>query len=215
MTTTSVSVEEAGKTAADADFRWGALIAAGVVCSLLTVPAYLLLANVDSVGAFGAAGLLLGVWGLLISTAGFSVTWWQLAKTRSAARASQQAITNLKREFRSFDVITELRTAKAAAEETRSHIGASRWTDAFHSYDRARVSLTKMVSVRDGLSATDVDLARDYITSCVDGSQSVKRLSEDEQADVSKEILYDRLTSLDGFLISIEYSMKDAFHGRQ
>lgn len=172
------------------------------------------LAQYPALGPFGAAGLFLGLWGLIASLLGFSVTWWQLSKTHGAARAAQRAVGNLKREFRSFDVITELRTAKASAEETRSHIDASRWQEAYGSYNRTRVSLTKMVSVRDGLQPDDLDLARDFITTCVDGAQSAKRLQEDGAAEVSRDILDDRLTELDGFLIKIEYSMKDSIHGR-
>lgn len=163
--------------------------------------------------AIGAYGFFIGLWGLAVSVAGFAVTWAQLVKTQSAASAAEYAVGRLKREFGSFDVVTELRTAKAAAEEAESHVRASRWVDASSAYSRARASLTKMVSVKDGLAVEQCDVARDFITTCVDGYHATQRLASDPDADVSLDILKSRLTDLDTFLIEVEFGLKASMNG--
>ncbi|WP_156389216.1 hypothetical protein [Brevundimonas sp. Root1423] len=161
----------------------------------------------------GAYGFFIGLWGLVISVAGFFITWWQLVKTQSAASAAANAIVRLKKEFGSFDVVTELRTAKAAAEDAEAHVGASRWADASSAYSRARASLTKMVSVKDGLASEQADIARDFITTCVDGYHATQKLLADANADVSLDLLKSRLIDLDTFLIEVEFSLKASMNG--
>ena len=164
----------------------------------------------DSVGAYG---FFVGLWGLVISVAGFAVTWAQLVKTQSAASAATNAIGRLKKEFGSFDVVTELRTAKAAAEDAEAHVGASRWVDASSAYSRARASLTKMVSVKDGLAVEQADAARDFITTCVDGYHATQKLASEPDANISLDILKSRLIDLDTFLIEVEFSLKASMNG--
>jgi len=167
----------------------------------------------STLGLSGGWGLILSVWGLLLSIGGFTVTWWQLSRTRTSAAAAARAISRLKRDFGSFDVVTEARTARLYAEAAQSHSAGQRWAEALYSYNSIRTSLTKMVSVSDALSSEQYEIARDYIATFLDACQSIENLKDVDPDKLSAELLNYKLRELDGFLINVEYSLKDAIRG--
>lgn len=170
-------------------------------------------AEPDAIGMIGSIGFLFGAWGILLSVGGFGLTWWQLQRTRRAASAVAEAMVGLKREFNSFDVITEVRTARGYAEATQGHVISARWGDALASYNNARASLNKVVAVRGVLSEQNLERARDYISEALATCSSIERMQRDSSDFVSIDIINDKLRELDGFLIELEYSMKDAIRG--
>ena len=164
----------------------------------------------QSLGWANASGLMIGVWGLAVSIVGFALTMWQLQRTQSAAAAVGSAMVRLKQDFASFDVITELRTARAAGEAIQSHVSCDRWGEAFQGYNIVRASLKKISVAHGGLTSEQRGIVQDHIASCLDACTSIERLMPDSVSELSKEVLNNNLRNMDNFLIEIEFSLKDA-----
>jgi len=172
-------------------------------------------ANTNLSSTVGALGAVFSIWGLAISIAGFGLTWWQLSRTQRAASAVAAAVARLKRDFGAFDVITELRTAQASAQETQGHIDGMRWELAIAGYNKTRASLMKMVAVRDGLSGARAEAAKDFIGEGLDACQNIEGLSTSSPQSIPRQALNMRLRELDNFLISVEFELKDAIRGNE
>lgn len=146
----------------------------------------------------------------MISVAGFAVTWWQLARTQTAAAAVTTAMTRLKQDFASFELISEIRTARASAESASGHVAGDRWPEALQSYNSMRSSLSRMVAARDGLDERQLELAQDYLASALDACTSIERLHGSNPAELSKDVMNGKLRDFDTFLISLEVNLKES-----
>jgi hypothetical protein len=143
---------------------------------------------------------------------GFGITFWQLWRTRRAADAAADAVARLKQDFASFDVILELRTARASAAEAGRHVNSGRWPAALVSLNQIRESLQKMLSVRNGLEIGDAERAKDYIAYALGACSSIEDV-ERAGGDIARTALTGKLRELDGYLIELEGDLKDRFSG--
>lgn len=163
-----------------------------------------------ALGHVEALGFVLTVWGLLLSVAGFGVTWWQLARTQTSSQAVERALSRIKRDYESFDLITEVRTARANAEITQSHITSARWDDALGSYNALRISLAKIAAVRGGLSDESRESTKDLLAAAQDACNSIEKFRVHNTEQLTADVLNTILRNMDTFLISVEYSLKDS-----
>lgn len=161
-----------------------------------------------------ALGILLGLYGFALTIAGFGLTWWQLARTQRAAEAVRLAIKKLKNDFGAFDILLEMRTARAAGEECGRHLGVPSWHEAKGSYHRLRSSLVKMTAVKAGLNDEDRGYIKDFTAVAVDAIRGLDAKVRDPQLGVDVANLAESLLELDEFLIRLEYSMRDIISGR-
>ncbi len=155
------------------------------------------------------------MFGLGVTVLGFGFTFWQLARTRRATAAVTQTIKRIKRDFGSFDILLEVRTARAAAAETQGHIQGGRWDLALVSYNNLRSSLATMLAVRGGLTGSDAEQAKDHVADALDACKLLDSLDAEGAPAVDRSTLNNKLRELDGFLIHLEYSVKDSFSGSQ
>lgn len=159
-----------------------------------------------------ASGFSATVTGLLVGVFGFGITFWQLWRTRKAAGAAEEAVSRLKQDFASFDVILELRTARVSGAEAGRHVNSGRWLAALVSLDQVRESLQKMLGVRNGLEIRDAERAKDYIAYALGACSSIEHV-ERAGGDISRTALTGKLRELDGYLIELEGTLKDRFSG--
>lgn len=189
-------------------------VAVAVVISLLLWRPMLTYYEAVSSKFAGALGILLGLYGLALTVAGFGLTWWQLARTQRAAEAVRLAIKRLKNDFSSFDILLEMRTARAAGEECGRHLGVPSWHEAQASYHRLRSSLVKMTAVNAGLSDENLGYIKDFTAVAVDAIRGLDAKVRDAEVEVDVANLGESLLELDEFLIRLEYSMRDIISGR-
>ena len=185
----------------------------GVFFAVVSIPGSLWLKSHLTDIEAASLGFHLTLWGLAVSIIGFSFTIWQLTITRTATAAVSSAIRRLRTDIGSLDIVTELRTATSAAEEAQSHILAQRWPQALLSYNKVRHCLYKAVAIETSLTEADVETAKDFIAHALGACAALEGTGEDS-SDIDSAGLTTKLKELEGFLISLEYKIKDAFGGK-
>jgi hypothetical protein len=163
--------------------------------------------------SFGGFGFFFTTWGVAISLAGFGFTWFQLAKTRRTAAEVTRALGRVKNDYSYFDVVTEGRSAQAAANEAQVHINGDKWELALAAYSRIRGSLAKMLAVRNGLTPENHERAQDFLADAMTASQTLEGCVGVDAPAIDKGLLTGRLRELETFLIDVEFGTKDAFGG--
>lgn len=133
---------------------WWVILIVAVICSIASYVIYRKSLGLSS-SAAGANGIVLGVWGLFISAAGFSLTIWQLAKTQSAARAAASAAHEVRSRVASYDAVVEASRVAALIRETQRHLKAPVWESAVMSYSQAREALIRLVELPSSISDVD------------------------------------------------------------
>lgn len=106
--------------------------------------------------AAASNGLVLGAWGLAISIAGFSLTLWQLRRTKTATESVERAISSILRRVKTSDLSVEAGRLIKFLETAIVHIGHSSWANASHSLWEAQTLLTRL---QDGLELGEEKLA--------------------------------------------------------
>ncbi|WP_334161953.1 hypothetical protein [Phenylobacterium sp.] len=165
------------------------------------------------VGWLGALGFVLTAWGVVISVGGFGVTIWQLHRTQNAATAVAAALSGIKRDYGSFEIVTELRTALGAVASTQSHVNGRRWDEALACYNTLRISLIKIIAVQGGLDQQHLETAKNLLATAVDNARSIQALRSSEVEELSTDVVDRNLLDLEDFLIHMEYNMKGAIRG--
>lgn len=160
----------------------------------------------------GLWGFRLTFLGLVVSVAGFIFTIWQLVRTRGATAAVSLAVQRLRRDFGSLDIITELRSAAAAAAEAQNNIGERRWPQALSGYNKIRQSLYKAIAVESALASADVEQVKDYIAHAL-GACAELDAAQGGVAGIDTVALGTKLRELEGYLIGLEYRIKESFGG--
>lgn len=191
-------------------WAWRALL-----CVLLAAPAtyYGFQATVvtDPIKV-GAAGLVLGVWGVALAIVGFAITFVQLVRTRHATHAATEAITKLKREIASFDTVGEIRSARSLAGTVQDDLGRSDWPAASHRYDALRETLVKVISAPNGLSTREIASIEEHIPSVLDAGQTIRFYASTPSSIPVARMIRD-VQTLDNCLIAAEYKLRDNFGG--
>lgn len=162
----------------------------------------------------GSAGILLAYYGLGLSIAGFGFTWWQLARTQSAAEAAKRAVKKLKNVFGSFDVLLELSTAKTNVDECRQMVAQSSWTDALENYHRIRSSLLKMAAVKSDVDGTIVSRLKDFAAETTGAILDLEAKGRDPNLVVDAASLSATLLAMDELFVELEQTVRDKFSGQ-
>lgn len=108
--------------------------------------------------------------GFLLGTFGFGLTLWQLGRTQTAAKATNEAVERLRDDVGALDVLSELHRISSDCEAAIEHLKASRWPEACSSYSRIRVSLNRVLTMRGSHDDFDDELAKDYISHLIGAS---------------------------------------------
>ena len=111
-------------------------------------------------------GFWMNIAGLLLTAAGFVVTFQQLAKTKSAAEAAQSEAKRIEISLKGYDAAQEVSKARYALRTARKHLGNEAWSDGAESYDDVRRSLLALKSGSISLDAETIktiDKAASYI----------------------------------------------------
>jgi hypothetical protein len=138
--------------------RWQWLLVLGATTLLLGL-GYLIFKKSLSLSseAAGANGIVLSVWGLWISLAGFGITFWQLARTKSAAQAATEALDEVRSRVSTYDAVVETSRAIAFIRETQRHLKVPSWESAVVSYNGARESLVRLIELPSKIAQPDKD----------------------------------------------------------
>jgi hypothetical protein len=187
----------------------GIMIVVGLVATLRSYPRTI----AADPSAVGAVGLWLSAWGLGISTIGFGVTWWQLYRTATAAQRVSNALDGIRRDYATFDVSSELRTAKAAGEDAIAALEGGRWGDAVQAHDKARSSLVKMASVNGGLSEDQSGRAKDYAADMLSACDAISEKRQDDGVAIPVQKMTSNLRNLNTFLIELEQQLRGGIGG--
>jgi hypothetical protein len=89
-------------------------------------------------------GYLLGLVGLNLSVAGFGVTFWQLSRTSSAARAAADAVEQLRDRLSRHDAAKEIAQANYALSIARSHVSPGSWQEVSRRCEDANQALMRI-----------------------------------------------------------------------
>lgn len=169
-------------------------------------------ANAQSVGALG---VWLSGWGLALSAIGFGLTWWQLNRSRSAAKRVAAALIAIRGDYASFDIIGELRTAKAAGEDAQASLEGERWVEAIQAFNRVRVSLVKMSATNGVLNDTNTSLAKDYAGDMLTSCDVISENRSDSPESIPRNQMIANLRILDNFLITLEQELRGGIGGNK
>lgn len=162
-----------------------------------------------------AAGLALTSWGLVLALGGFGITWWQIHRSTTAAQAVANAVSTMRRDYAAFDVITELRTARAHTEGVITALAVSDWPGANKSYWGVRVSLMKMASSSEILDPSAISACKDYVADILTASDVIQQNSEQNPELIPAPQLVTQMTEADNFLISLEQQLKGSFRANR
>lgn len=94
-------------------------------------------------------------WSFILTFVGFGLTFWQIQKTRSAARAAEIAAKQAKSEALRFDAAFEVTRLVSSLKESLRHIGSGGWNHAVDSLREAQVSIVRLHDLHDRLDAAD------------------------------------------------------------
>jgi hypothetical protein len=83
----------------------------------------------------GGVGLLLSVFGTILTLLGLYVTYRQAKKAKTTAQAAATAVAKFKFRADHYDAYRDLNHAAYAMETTRRHLDNDAWKDAVESYD--------------------------------------------------------------------------------
>lgn len=111
-------------------------------------------------------GFWLNVAGLMLTIAGFVVTFVQLRKTMSAAEAAQAEAKRIEGSLKRYDAAQDVSQAQYALRTARKHFGNKAWDDGAESYEdvrRALLSLKLNVSGIDPETVKQIEKAALYI----------------------------------------------------
>jgi hypothetical protein len=183
----------------------------GVIATVVWFP-QTVAAEAQSVGALG---VWLSGWGLALSAIGFGLTWWQLSRSRSAAKRVAAALVAIRGDYASFDIIGELRTAKAAGEDAQASLEGERWIEAIQAFNRVRVSLVKMSATNGGLNDANTSLAKDYAGDMLTSCDVISENRAGSPDEIPKNQMIANLRILDNFLITLEQELKGGIGGNQ
>lgn len=159
--------------------------------------------------ASASNGLVLGVWGILLSLGGFALTIWQLRKTQTATVAATRAVNELKSRLASYDAVVEVQKAIAFVQETQRHIRIPSWESANVSYSGAREAVLRLaempsslkVDERNSLSSILADIATisDKIDTgllkggvAIDRGRAIRGCREHEESLIKLSISFQR-----------------------
>ncbi|WP_344711290.1 hypothetical protein [Sphingomonas humi] len=94
--------------------------------------------------AAGANGLVLGIWGLLVSIVGFVITLWQIQKTANATQAVSIALSRLRNRMGTFDYASECMRANRGLQHSCQLLRLKQWNDAAASLFDAQIVLHRL-----------------------------------------------------------------------
>lgn len=121
-------------------------------------------------------------------------------------------MVKIRRDYGSFDVVTELRTAQAAGGDAQSHLEAGRSVEAIVSLNRARASLVKIISIPQVMDVNQAEEAKNYLAIVLDAGRTIARSRADDGVELPTLSIMERLQELDSFLIALEFSLKGHMH---
>lgn len=182
----------------------GGLVAWGSFGTLKGLPA-------DRVGAWG---LIVSGFGLLLSIVGFGITWLQISRTRSAAQKVSKALSNIRRDYASFDVATELRSARESIGRVLIALGDQRWGEAMSSLDTLRVCLVKMSSVSNVMDVADTGWIKDEAGRVMSHHDNILSVYVDRPQQIQVQEMCSSIRTADNFLISLEQKLKDKIRAK-
>lgn len=172
------------------------------------------IARLDS-AQVGALGLALSAWGVFLGAVGFGITWWQIQRSRTAAQAVANTVRWMRHDYASFDVITELRTARAHAETVITALATSNWSDANKALWGIRVSLMKMASSKDVLQENEIGACKDFVADILAASDLIQQNAQQTPEAIPASQLVSEMTEADNFLITLEQQLKGSFRGNR
>ena len=154
-----------------------------------------------------------GLWGLLITLEGFAFTLWHLYRTQSATFATQTAITKIKKDFQSLDVIVELSNARNEARMTGERLIAADWPRCAVGYQACRTALDKCLAAGANMDDQESETMKDFQTKFIFAEKLMNSKSIDDAIDVQTETLSGDLTEFSSFVVNLEYTIRSRFGG--
>lgn len=144
-------------------------------------------ANAVQVSAWG---LLLGLFGTLLTILGFGLTGWQLWRTANATEAAALAVAGIKSRVATYDAIFEVSRAVSALKETDRHLKRHSWVDAVESYGDGRHALVRLTELPSDLNAERLENLSNILSEVVIFSEKIEAALQKSKAptDVSKMI---------------------------
>lgn len=109
----------------------------------------------------------LAIIGLVLTLAGFGITWAQLIKTRKASEAVRLEIARIQLSVQSYDAAHHVSRAASALEATKRHLRNGAWSDVADSYEefrRAVITLKQLEITALRPFDDEIDDANRYIT---------------------------------------------------
>jgi hypothetical protein len=112
-------------------------------------------------------GFWLAVFGMLLTIAGFLITWRQLQQARTAAETVKDEIGRIQVAVRGYDAAHHATRAATALDAARRHLRNAAWPDVADSYEdfrRAIITLQQLdIDILHKFGA-DIDAANKYIS---------------------------------------------------
>ncbi|WP_312144200.1 hypothetical protein [Brevundimonas sp.] len=165
--------------------------------------------------ALGATGIVLSAWGLILAIGGFGITWWQLHRSRTAAQRVAETVSDMRRDYAAFDVITELRTARAAAEKIQEAVTILNWPEAAIGYRNIRVSLMKMASSVGVLNDENIAECKDHVAKVMAAANFLQKSPPRPEDAAPVGEMLEQMGSVDNYLIALEQSLKGSFRANR
>jgi hypothetical protein len=191
-------------------FGWVILaIFVGMVISIWAAP--LTEAKLSS-NRVGSIGLILGVWGLIFSIVGFAITWRQISQTQKSAEAVASAMQKIKRDYGTFDIVSEARSAFGFCEATLAHMEGERWAQAASTYNETSKSLFRIIATLDKIDSDKGVTATEHNNDALIAVATLEQLSRGNEP-FDQTALRRQIRELVGFLIFLEHSEKGNISG--
>lgn len=127
-------------------------------------------------------GFWLAIIGLLLTVAGFLMTWHQFKKTQTAAAAVKVEVDRIQLSVQSYDAAHHATRASAALDATRRHLRNSAWPDVADSYEDFRRSVLT-------LQQLDIPELRRFADEIEDANKYIGRLCERIEIQVAKSMV--------------------------
>jgi hypothetical protein len=198
---------------AEASFPLGLIIAglaALIATAFATYWSYYKLVQFDA-NTVGVMGTALGVGGLLSAYLGFAVTFWQLLRTAKSAEAVAKAVRQVKRDYLSFDAMSELNLAKGYNQSIRDSLASRERSSAMIRYDRLRESLVRIAAAPHFLQKKVSPRLKDEAAIILDAMNTLRELVDNDE--VPWNAMIGSLESLDSYLISVSETFRSSVSG--
>jgi hypothetical protein len=158
-------------------------------------------------------GLILGFLGLIVTIFGFILALQQIRKTNSASEAANFAISKLRKDLSSLDVIADIKILLSLSSNIQEDLTNQKYHEALLSFKKIHAGLNRLVATQGAVPHNFSESAKDFIAKMLAACSVMETVIENSNTVFSKSALATQLRELEGLLINLEISLKEKFGG--